>query len=58
MYKKLTPEQCDEVINELKERRKDKNEFVLYICGDFDSIVKRMEEFDKLFRKKILDLIK
>ena len=58
MYNKMTPEIVEKVLNELKERRRDKNEFVLYVCGDFDSIVKRMEEFDKLFREKILDLIK
>ena len=54
----MTPEIVEKVLNELKEKRRDKNEFVLYVCGDFGSIVKRMEEFDKLFREKILDLIK
>lgn len=58
MYNKMTPEIVEKVMNELKEKRRDKNEFVFYVAGDFDTLVEKLKEFDQLMREKINNLNK
>ena len=53
MYNKMTPEIVEKVLNELKEKHQDKNEFVFYIAGDFDTMVEKLKEFDRLLKEKI-----
>ena len=58
MYNKMTPEIVEKVLNELKEKRRDKNEFFFYVAGDFDTMIEKLKEFDRVFKEKIEDLIK
>ena len=58
MYNKMTPEIVEKVLNELKEKRRDKNEFLFYVAGDFDTLVEKLKEFDRLMIEQINNLNK
>ena len=58
MYNKITPEIFEKVLNELKEKHQDNNEYVFYIAGDFDTMVEKLKEFDRLIREEINNLNK
>ena len=53
MYNKITPEIFEKVLNELKEKHQ--NEYVFYIAGDFDTMVEKLKEFDRLIKEKNLN---
>ena len=58
MYNKITPEIFEKVLNELKEKYQNKNEYVFYIAGGFDTMVEKLKEFDRLVKEKINNLNK
>ena len=58
MYNKMTPEIVEKVLNELKEKRRDKNEFLFYVAGDFNTLVEKLKEFDRLMIEQINNLNK